>query len=236
MSTILEQPLGAIVKRPGMGTKPMTDAGEILLARVATLVYDLVQRAPKAELTQVASSGSSADFVNGLAELLRYETPSTDERLTALLAGRLALAKVLEASGGVLLADEAAKRLGVTRSALQNWRDTNRVLALRAADGSYIYPVGQFEQPKTDAQHPRPFEAIKDIRDLVDDALTVDELIGLLASPQPMLAHRGRDRSGFEALADGDAQSVLDMIRHTITPDDADAPPVVAEISTTRAK
>jgi len=221
--TFLDQPIGALIQKPA-NSHPISEAGQIVLSRVAALVYELVLRAPKAELAQVAASGSSAAFVGGLAELLRYETPSTDDRLQSLLAGRLRLAKALEASGGVLLTDEATKRLGVTRSTLQNWRDTHRVLALKAADGSHLYPVGQFEQPTTDAQQPRPFEAIKEIREIVGDALTVDELIGILASPQRMLALDGVERTGFQALADGHAALVLDMIRHALSTDDADAP------------
>jgi len=146
---------------------------------------------------------------------------TSEERLRALLAGRVALATALEEAGGVLLGAEAAGHLKVSRETLQNWHDKGQILALEAADGSAIYPVAQFERPSHDVSHPRPFKAIAEIRRVAGDWLAVDELIGLLTSRHDALADAAGRRTGFKAIADGDAPRVVAMVRHVRTPADA---------------
>ena len=226
MTTLLDRPLADFIAKPGQ--RPAThDAAEILIARMASLIYDLVQRAPRSAVAQAAASGSSVGMVGAVAELLQYETPASDDELKAMLTGRIALAKALKESGGILRADEAMERLDVTRATLQNWRDKGQVLALQAADGSFVYPVAQFERPSHDATHPRPYKAIEEIRKTAGDWLTVDELIGLLVSQQDFLANSSGPRSGFEALADGDSARVIEMIRRVAVPADEGAPPAL---------
>jgi hypothetical protein len=227
MTTIFDRPLGDLIANASQ-RRATHDAGEILIARMASLVYDLVQRAPRSAVLQAAASGSSVGMIGAVVELLRYETPSSDDRVRSMLTGRVALAKALQESGGILLADEAPGHLSVTRATLQNWRDKGRVLALQVADGSFVYPVGQFEQPSNDATHPRPYKAIEEIRKTAGDWLTVDELIGLLVSRQDFLANADGARTGFQALADGDAARVIEMVRHVATPADEGAPPLAA--------
>jgi len=229
MTTILNRPLGDFITKANRHGATH-DAGEILIARIASLVYDLVQRAPRSAVAQAAASGSSVGMIGAVVELLQYETPSTDDRLRAMLTGRVALAKALQESGGILLADEATDRLSVSRATLQNWRDKGQVLALQVADGSFVYPVGQFEQPSHDATRPRPYKAIEEIRKTAGDWLTVDELIGLLVSRQDFLASADGARTGFQALADGDAARVIEMVRHVATPADEGAPLLAAGV------
>lgn len=139
----------------------------------------------------------------------------------------MALAACLEAAGGVWTADEASTRLKVKRQTLQQWRDRGRVRALQRHDGSYSSPVVQLAAPVSDTGAPRPYEAIAQITESVGSRLATEELVALLATPQPLL----RDKAGqlmtpFAALALGDTAGVLDMMRWVVTPPDVDAPDV----------
>ena len=142
--------------------------------------------------------------------------------------GRVALAKALVESGGILLSDEAVELLGVSRATLQNWRDKGQVLALQAAGGSFVYPVAQFERPSHDATHPRPYKAIEEIRKIAVIGSPLMGSIGLLVSRQDFLADADGARTGFGALADGDVERVIAMVRHVATPADDGAPPLAA--------
>lgn len=59
-------------------------------------------------------------------------------------------------SGGVWDDDQAIQHLGITQATLENWREQRSVLALRRHDGSFAYPVGQFERASSDTTRPHP--------------------------------------------------------------------------------
>ncbi len=118
----------------------------------------------------------------------------------------------------------------VTRSTLQNWRTTRRVVALERDDGSFAYPVAQFQKPRSDMTSPRPYPALSELGAIVGDRLTEEELVVLLATPQDeLISATGRARNAFDRLADGDADAVIAMVMRVVTPADDGAPLLDAE-------
>lgn len=61
-----------------------------------------------------------------------------------------------------------------------------------------------------------------DVLGAAGDALTVEELIGLLTTPQPAFG----GRTGVELLAAGDVAPVVGIVTHVATPADLGAPPL----------
>lgn len=117
--------------------------------------------------------------------------------------------------------------LRVTRQTLQQWRNQGRVLALARPDGSFSYPLAQFKRPEADTGLPRPYEVIRQINDIVGARLSPEELVGLLASPQAMLVGSdGTNSSPFAAIAAGEVEGVLALVRWVVTPADEGAPAV----------
>jgi hypothetical protein len=212
---------GASVPAP-----PRSPIAESVAARAAGLAAALVDRASPATLLNAASAPTDSAFLGAMADLL-LETAYPDSVASARLRGRIALARAIEQAGGLWTADQAQHELGVKRSTLQNWRDDGRVLALAAADGSFLYPIAQFEPPATDLTRPRPFPAIAAITAKASNTLSSEELIALLCVPQPMLSDANDLAiSPFDALARGREDSVLAMLDWLREDPDADAPQV----------
>ena len=114
--------------------------------------------------------------------------------------------------------------MGVGRSTLQAWRDKQRVMVLPRSDGSFAYPIAQFEPPTADTGRPRPYATIGEIQRLVGDRMSAEELICVMATPQEMLARRGIMRTPFAAIAHGDGSLVLALLDHLLTSSDEGAP------------
>jgi hypothetical protein len=225
---ILDQPLRTLVGADAAETR-LTPLAESVIARVASMAYDLVREASPAAIMTAASSGSNAALVGALADLVGAESNARRPDAIARLRGQVALATCVAESGGVWGADDATAKLHVTRSTLQNWRTTRRVVALERDDASFAYPVAQFEPARSDLTSPRPYAAMARIGEIVGDSLSPEELVALLATPQEALGNSsggGVSRTPFQALADGDAEAVLALITHAVARSDADAPSV----------
>lgn len=224
MSKLLAQSFLSVIQADESSPAPSA-AGEILVARVAALVYGLAQRAPEAAVIQAAASGSSAALMKSLAAMVITEAPAEAAWETALLQGQVALAERLEAVGGVWTAEEAMHRLGVKRQSLQQWRDQGRVLALMRQDGSFSYPLAQFKQPASDTGVPRPYGVIQDITATVGTRMSAEELVAMLAEPQAMLADAdAQPMTPFAAIAAGEDDRVMEFVRWAVARPDADAP------------
>ncbi len=128
------------------------------------------------------------------------------------------------ATGGAWSDEEAASALGVTADVVQAWHRDRRVLAMPDDDGVLVYPAIQF-MPGTQGEA----AILPGMARVIAAAghLHPREVFGLLASHQGWLAtKRERARTPFAALAAGDADAVIAMLAHILTPDDLDAPPM----------
>jgi len=64
--------------------------------------------------------------------------------------------------------------------------------------------------------------------------MTTEELVAMLATAQPMLAHAdGSLQTPFAALAAGETDSLLALVRWVATPPDADAPNIATATTDT---
>jgi hypothetical protein len=197
---------------------------EAVAARAAGLAAALVAQASAATLLHAASAPTDSAFVGALADLI-LESGRVDPVAAARLRGRIALAAAIEDSGGAWSADQAQIALGVGRTTLQNWREQGRVLALEAADGSFLYPVAQFAQPASDLTAPRPYRAIADIVAAARGAVSTEELVAMLAVPQAMLTDiSAHPLTPFAALAAGQEARAVELVRWAAAAADADAP------------
>ena len=227
--SILDQRLSSVVHADASESR-LSPLAEAVVARVATMAYQLVSHASPAAVMTAAASGSNAALVSALADLVGAESRAPDPVAIARLRGHVTLATRVAESGGVWPADRAMEQLGVTRSTLQNWRTSRRVLALERDDGSFAYPVAQFQQPRSDMTSPRPYPALSELGAIVGDRLTAEELVVLLATPQEeLVSATGAARNAFDALADGDAEAVIAMVLRVVTPADDGAPLLEAE-------
>ncbi len=224
MSSMLDQPLSALLE-PGQAGK-LGPEGEAVVARLAQMAATIALTMGKSELLIALSASTPAGFLGVLAERLACAAPPNESALEAL-RGKVALAETIRSSGGLWRADEAQRELHVSRATLQAWRDNRRVLALPMGDGSFGYPVVQFTRPSSDLEAPKPHPAMANVLEAAGDRIEAPELFLVLASPQPALAKPGGEaRTGFEAMHEGDAASVVGLIRHLVTPADEGAPPI----------
>lgn len=100
-------------------------------------------------VTLALGIGTSTTMFSVLNAVALRETQVTDATHVAVLWTAPAL--------------RPAERL-VTRSTLQNWRTTRRVVALERDDGSFAYPVAQFQKPRSDMTSPRPYPTLSELR------------------------------------------------------------------------
>ena len=110
----------------------------------------LVELAEQANLSEAVGAASDYDLL--LKVLQQPEvTPfllSKDPLAKAKLRGILAKQQLLEAEGGCLSSDDAAKALGISREAVNKRRQSGKLIGLPAGR-SYRYPVWQFQDGKT---------------------------------------------------------------------------------------
>ena len=69
---------------------------------------------------------------------------AADPLATASARGQLLRAQLLQAEGGTLTATEVARRLGLTRQAVEQQRRGGQLLALPSGRRGYAYPAWQF--------------------------------------------------------------------------------------------
>lgn len=224
--TLLDEPLAALIDAPGV-TEVSPQVGAFV-ARIATLALTVGAASASPALNRALAAGTPESLLGAFADLLAAHGVSAPGAQVAL-RGRIAVADVVRQAGGLWRAEEAQRRLGVTRATLQTWRAQRKVLALAMDDGSFGYPVVQFAAPPTDLGRPRPLPGLGAVLAAVGDRLAAEETLALLATPQPALgAVNGVARTGFAALAAGDVAHVVALAEHVVTPADEGAPPVEA--------
>jgi hypothetical protein len=221
MSVLLDRPLGMLLDlRDVPDLRPEVEA---FVVRVAELALQVAQAAPAGALATALASTSPVTLLGTAADLL-IASNAVSPAAGALVRGRLLVAALLEATGGLWSAGDAQAQLDVSRATLKSWRDERKVLALPLGEQGCGYPVVQFARPATDLERPRPHRGMSDVLQAAGDALTPAELFALLATPQPAL----NDQTGWQALASGDPGArmrVAALVKHVATPADVGASP-----------
>jgi biotin operon repressor len=123
----------------------------LFVTRAINALRGLDHELPKERIEQ--ASAASTDYLMLLGALA---TPSVATQMAAkdpLAAARLRGAKrqqgLLEASGGVLTGEEAAKILGISRQAVDKRRRQGQLIGLTQGKRGYAYPAWQFEGGRT---------------------------------------------------------------------------------------
>lgn len=126
------------------GSDPLRGA---LVTRLLNAFSHSTEELDERSMSEAASASSDYDVL--LRVLQAPEVLDTlseaDPLADARLRGLEARARLLEAEGGTLSADEAARRLGLgSREAVNKRRKAGRLLALSTGRRGYRYPAWQF--------------------------------------------------------------------------------------------
>ena len=144
-----------------LGADPLRAA---FVARSVSALAAMAHRLGPAEIAEATASASNA------AVLLRgMMQPS----VAGLFAGEDPLAKahargvqrrdaLLEAEGGVLPVEAVARRLRISRQAVNKRRDLGQLLAAEIGRRGYFYPVWQFDERGTLPGFPEALRALGD--------------------------------------------------------------------------
>ena len=128
-----------------------------------------------------------------------------------------ALARALNATGGLWTHAQTAGRLGVTEETLELWRNEDRLLALPVIPGVWEYPAGQF-QPSLGGQPEAVCPLMPALMRRVREMISPDLLTPLLLEYQVALG----GRTGMDCLFEGEVEAVAELVRHVMCDDDVD--------------
>ncbi len=125
------------------GPEPMQAA---FVARALNALAQLVEDLDDRALSDAA--GATSDYAALLKALEQPEVLAvlrqTDPLASARLRGIEARARLLDAEGGTLAAEQVARHLSISRQAVDKRRRSRRLLALSTGRRGYLYPVWQF--------------------------------------------------------------------------------------------
>jgi hypothetical protein len=134
----------------------------VFVSRALQAVAELAKELPDERIEEATSAPN--DY---LVLLNAMNAPSVVAQLTekdplasAKLRGVEAQWKLLQAGGGVLSADEAAKLLGISRQAVDKRRKRGQVIGLVQGRRGYAYPAWQFEGGRTIADLEQVLKAL----------------------------------------------------------------------------
>jgi hypothetical protein len=119
----------------------------VFLTRALNALVDLSALLPEREVGEVSQAPS--DYAVLLRGLEMPEATEALQRYDPLAAARLrglrAKERLLQAEGGTISAEEAGRRLHLTRQAVDKRRRAGRLLALSGGRRGYAYPLWQFQ-------------------------------------------------------------------------------------------
>jgi CheY-like chemotaxis protein len=173
------------------------------LVRVGHFVGDAISKTSTRVLEQaLGESAPSVALTDLLAEVL-LEDAADGEWAAALLRGAQVQRDLLRNAGGGLSASEVGTLLGIGRAAVDKRRRQGALFGLRLPNGDVVYPAAQFR--KGDVV-PGLAEVLGAFR-IHDPWMQLD----MLLAPEQALS----GRTAFEALGDGDVQSVKTVVSST---------------------
>lgn len=126
-------------------------AQEALITRTLNALADAVPHISARTAGDAAGETSGYDVLLRILEqpevlaTLRQQNPLAP----ALVRGLRGREELLQAEGGTISADKAAKLLGITRQSIDNRRRANKLIGLSLGRHGYVYPVWQFTQDGT---------------------------------------------------------------------------------------
>lgn len=164
----------------------------------------LERLAASASAESVQTALAAADEVGGLAGLLAsvgpIDPPPRDPLAAARARGAGMKAELLERAGGALSVGEVAAMMGVTPAAVHARRQRGTLLAVRQANGEFLYPACQLGDEG----------ALPGLGQLLA-AFTVDgewTRLSVLLSPAPGL----EGATPLDALRQGDLAGAIDAV------------------------
>lgn len=186
-----------------------------LRERFASRYQEFVRRfSEEVPADVLARALEASDERSGLAVALAetVEIPPARDPLGRAKARSLDVRRrLLSEAGGAYEVSEVADRLGITPAAVHQRRQRGTLLAVRAANGQWVYPAFQFEPPERANEIGRVLAAFR-----VDEPWTK---LSVLLSGAPSLG----GRRPIDALRDGDVEGAAEAVA-SYGLDDADAP------------
>lgn len=208
---------------------PISPTAEALVVRVAGLTLDAARSASETLLLRALSTSSDVALLSAVAELLMSQATTRSALSVAFLSGRLAVAELLEDTGGAWSEEDVLRHLGISASELQAMHARHQVLGMRRRlDRAFYYPVAQFKGSPRRPGSVQVLPGLDEVLATAGTSLGSASVFDILATPQESLAARtdpnSRPRSGFQALADGDVAAVVALMRRVVTSVDEGAP------------
>jgi hypothetical protein len=164
----------------------------------------LERLAANASPEAVQTALAAPDEVGGLAGMLAsvgpIDPPPRDSLASARARGAAMKSELLERAGGALSAGEVAGLMGVTPAAVHARRQRGTLLAVRQANGEFLYPACQFGE---DGALPGLGQVLA--------AFTVDgpwTRLSVLLSPAPSLG----GATPLDALQRGDVAGAVEAV------------------------
>jgi hypothetical protein len=186
-----------------------------LRRRFASRYTEFLERFSEAVPAAVLARALAApDERSGLAVALAETVeipPARDPLARAKARSQEVRRLLLEEAGGAYEVSEVAQLLGVTPAAVHQRRQRATLLAIRAANGQWLYPAFQFDPPELASQIGRVLSAFR-----VTEPWTK---LSVLLSGAPSLG----SRRPIDALRDGDVEGAIEAVA-AYGLDDADAP------------
>jgi DNA-directed RNA polymerase specialized sigma24 family protein len=155
---------------------------------------------PESMQTALAATDEVGGLAGVLASVGPIEPPPRDPLAGARARGAAMKSELLERAGGALSAGDVAELMEVTPAAVHARRQRGTLLAVRQANGEFIYPACQFGDDGPLAGLGQVLAAFR-----VEGAWT---RLSVLLSPAPSL----RDESPLDALRRGDVAGAVDAI------------------------
>lgn len=184
-----------------MWSEPPDPMRSSFLTRYGGFLERLADSAPQ-ESMQAALAAT--DEVGGLASVLAsvgpIAPPARDPLAGARARGAAMKAELLERAGGALSAGEVAELMDVTPAAVHARRQRGTLLAVRQANGEFLYPACQFGEDGPLLGLGQVLAAFR-----VEGAWT---RLSVLLAPAPSL----QDESPLDALRRGDVAGAVDAV------------------------
>jgi hypothetical protein len=125
--------------------EPKGSTRRVVLVRALQAVLDSLERID--DFDKVASASSNLEVVLALLEEpdVISQLAQSDPLANAKLRGIRAQAKLTQAEGGCISAEEAGQLIGISKAAIHKARIEGRLLGLPRGQSQFVFPIWQFD-------------------------------------------------------------------------------------------